>query len=71
MSRNKRILFDKEITDMVKSLSENNLKYEIEMTAQMIEHAQADLSELLAYKDFLYREAWCRGQREEHENEDR
>lgn len=37
---------------------------------EMIEGTQYNLSVLLAYKDFLYREAWCRGQREEHENED-
>lgn len=70
MSRNKRILFDKEITDTVKSLSRMELKDEINKVDQMITEAQDTLSELLAYKDLLYREAWCRGQREEHDNED-
>lgn len=70
MSYRTPIIFDKEVTDMVKSLSKIELKDEIEKTAQMIELAQESLSGLLAYKDFLYREAWCRGQREEHENED-
>lgn len=70
MSKNKRVLFDKDITDMVKSLSKMELKDEIIKVDEMITEAQDTLSELLAYKDFLYREAWCRGQREEHENED-
>lgn len=70
MSRNKHILFDKEITDMVKSLSKEELKDEIIKVEQMITETQDALSELLAYKDFLYRVAWCRGQIEEHENED-
>lgn len=70
MNKNKRILFDKEITDMVKSLSKIELKDEIIKVEQMITEAQANLSELLAYKDFLYRTAWCKGQIEEHENED-
>lgn len=70
MSRNKRILFDQEITSMVKSLSKMELKDEINKVDQMITETQDTLSELLAYKDFLYREAWCRGQREEHDNED-
>lgn len=70
MSRNKRILFDKEITYRVKSLSEWELKDEISKVARMITEEQDTLSELFAYKDFLHREAWCRGQREEHENED-
>lgn len=70
MSRNKSILFDKEITDMVQCLSKMELKDEICKVDQSITEAQETLSKLLAYKEFLYREAWCRGQREEHENED-
>lgn len=70
MSNRAPIIFDQALTEMVKSLSKIELKDEIERTAEMIEETQYNLSVLLAYKDFLYREAWCRGQREEHENED-
>ena len=70
MSRNKPIFFDKEIIDMVKSLSKMELRDEIIKVEQTIAETQDALSELLAYKDFLYRAAWCIGQLEEHENED-
>lgn len=70
MSISKRIIFDKEVLDMVKSLSKIELKDEISKVGEMIEHTQEELADQLAYKDLLYREAWSRGQREERENQD-
>lgn len=63
MNRDHRILFDKKVVDMVKSLTRTEIKDEIGKVDQMITEAQDTLSELLAYKDFLYREAWFRGQK--------
>lgn len=70
MSISKRIIFDKEILDMVKSLSKIELKDEISKVDEMLEQTQEELAQQLAYKDLLYREAWNRGQREERENQD-
>lgn len=70
MSKNKRIIFDKNVLDMVKTLSKIELKDEIMKVDEMIDKTQDELAEQLAYKDLLYREAWGRGQREERENQD-
>lgn len=70
MSISKRIIFEKEILDMVKSLSKIELKDEISKVDEMLEQTQEELAQQLAYKDLLYREAWNRGQREERENQD-
>ena len=70
MNKNKRIIFDKNVLDMVKTLSKIELKDEIMKVDEMIDKTQDELAEQLAYKDLLYREAWARGQREERENQD-
>lgn len=70
MSKNKRIIFDKEITDMVKALSKIELKDEICKVDEMIEQTQEELAQQLAYKDLLYREVWARGQDEDKDNQD-
>lgn len=70
MSISKRIIFDKEILDMVKTLSKIELKDEISKVDKMLEQTQEELAQQLAYKDLLYREAWGRGQHEEKENQD-
>lgn len=70
MSISKRIIFDKEVLDMVASLSKIELKDEISKVDEMIEQTQEELAQQLAYKDLLYRAAWGRRQLEEKENQD-
>ena len=70
MNKSKRIIFDKEILDMVKSLSLIQLKDEASAINEMIEYTLDQLAEHLAYKDLIYREVWSRGQNEDKDNQD-
>lgn len=70
MNKSKRIFFDKEVLDMVSTLSKIELKDEICKVDEMIEQTQEQLAEQLAYKDLLCRAAWARGQDEDKDNQD-
>lgn len=70
MNKSKRIIFDKEILDIVKSLSLIQLKDEATAINEMIEYTLDQLAEHLAYKDLIYREVWARGQNEDKDNQD-
>lgn len=65
----KRIFFDKQVIDMVHGLTDDELKDEIKKVDKMVEQTQDELAEHYAYRDYLYREAFGRTQRAEHEDE--